>query len=70
MVPMSAIDKDKYPTLYKYWSAMRKDPTQPNLVKWMVKNKPALDNEIAKWSKEWAKAPLSFRKEAIDMGRK
>jgi hypothetical protein len=53
MVPLSAIDKDKYPTLYKYWSAMRKDPTQANLPKWMAKNKPALDREISKWSKAW-----------------
>jgi hypothetical protein len=70
MVPMSAIDKDKYPTLYKYWSALRKDPAQPNLPKWMVKNRAALDKEISKWSKEWMKTPLSFRKEAIDLGRK
>ena len=70
MVPMSAIYKKKFPTLHLYWSALRKDPNQPNLMRWMMKNKAQLDKEIAKWGKEWMNTPLSFRKEAIDMGRK
>ena len=53
MISLEEIDPDKYPTLFKYWQAMRKNPFQPNLVKWMVKNKPALDKEISSWSKWW-----------------
>lgn len=51
MVPLSCIDPKTYPTLYKYWSAVRKDPNQPNLSKWMIKNREQLDKEIGKWSK-------------------
>jgi hypothetical protein len=53
MISLDEIDRNKYPTLFVYWSAMRKNPKQPNLVKWMVKNKPALDKEISTWSKWW-----------------
>mgnify|MGYP003332194165 FL=1 len=53
MVPLSEIDPKVYPTLHKYWSALRKNPDQPNLPKWMVKNKTQLDKEISKWAKSW-----------------
>ena len=53
MVPLSEIDPKVYPTLHKYWSALRKNPDQPNLPKWMAKNKVQLDKEIAKWAKSW-----------------
>ena len=51
MMPMSNIDPDEYPTLHRYWQALRKDPTQPNLPKWMIKNRDKLDREITKWAK-------------------
>ena len=53
MISLDEIDPDKYPTLFKFWQAMRKNPNQPNLTKWMVKNKSQLDKEISSWSKYW-----------------
>jgi len=52
MISLDEIDPDTYPTLFKYWQALRKDPHQPNLPKWMVKNKTKLDSELTKWLKQ------------------
>ena len=54
MIPLKEIDKSKYPTLHKYHSALTKDPKQPKLIPWMVKNKETLDREIKEWSKVWS----------------
>lgn len=51
MMSLDKIDKTKYPTLFRYWQAMRTNPKQPNLVKWMVNNKLKLDSEIKAWTK-------------------
>ena len=53
MISLEEIDPDKYPTLFKFWQAMRKNPKQPNLTKWMLKHKSKLDKEISDWSKWW-----------------
>lgn len=52
MISLDDIDPDKYPTLFKYWQALRKNPLQPNLPKWMVKHKDKLDSEVAGWMKD------------------
>jgi hypothetical protein len=51
MMSMDEIDPDKFPTLFKYWQAVRKNPFQKNLPKWMVANKKNLDKEISLWNK-------------------
>ena len=53
MIPLDEIDPDKYPTLFKYWQAMRKNPYQPNLTKWVLKNKEQLDKDNKGWAKVW-----------------
>ena len=51
MIPLSVIDKDKYPILYRYWSAMRKDPSQPMLKPWLRVNRDKLQDEVREWGK-------------------
>lgn len=53
MLSLDEIDPDNYPTLFKYWQAMRKNPYQPNLLNWKLKNKDKLDKEINTWSKSF-----------------